>query len=87
LSYPIINNTPISTNFLSNPDVMARRTKSKTVVAPSTKFNSKADKNKIKNVDEIMGHINAGISNLTYVKIDLAIDELEEAVNMLKDQK
>lgn len=80
------NNTPINTNFLSNPDVMAHRTKSKTVVMPNTRLNSKSGKTKIKNVEEIMGHINAGISNLTYVKVDLAIGELEEAVSMLKDQ-
>lgn len=65
---------------------MARRTKSKTVVMPNTRINSKSTKTKIKNVEEIMGHINAGISNLTYVKVDLAIGELEEAVSMLKDQ-
>jgi hypothetical protein len=80
------NSTPMSTQFFSNPDLMARRNKGKTVVRSSTKFNSKASKNKIKDVDEIRDHVNAAISNLTYYKLDLAIDELEEAVSILRNQ-
>ena len=64
-------------------DFNKQRRKGYTVAGPSR---GSTTKNKMENLTEIKNRVNAGISNLTYYKADLAIDEFEEALSMLKDQ-
>jgi len=70
---------------------MPRRSKGQTIAVPSNR-SSKLSRlyalfianSKIPDVEEIIGHVEAGMSNLTYCKIELAIEELEEAMEMLR---
>mmetsp|Transcript_23947 Transcript_23947/g.21280 ORF Transcript_23947/g.21280 Transcript_23947/m.21280 type:complete len:132 (+) Transcript_23947:669-1064(+) len=89
LSYPQLNaiNDPALHDPFANVD-FGRRSKGYTVAGSRAdkKIKKKTKTKTISNVEEIKHKVNAGISNLTYYKTDLAIDEFEDALSMLKDQ-
>lgn len=86
---------PLNPMFLSNPDVISRRAHGRTVNIRQSNTISKStiirsSKNKMSNIDnksEIEAKVKAGMNNLSYYKIDLAIEELEEALEMLQQQQ
>ena len=62
---------------------MQRRSKGGTFAVPRRQP-TYTSRSTIDNVGEISALVNAGVSNLTYYKVDLAIDEFEKALDMLK---
>ena len=89
--YPQISEPPsnLMPNFLSSSGMGgSRRIASKTIVSHiSDKSKLKSSKINDRELNEIQDRIKAGISNLSYYKVDLAIKELEEAVDLLKSVK
>lgn len=85
----------LNSNFFSNPDVINRRAHGKTIIYQPNDANNtliepkKPDKRKrnksgIKDKGKIVSKVKAGINNLSYYKLDLAISEIESALKMLK---
>ena len=90
-AYPQLNQAQTSSltpSFLSNLDGGSRRLASRTIISHvGDKSRLKSSKINDRDLNEVLSKIKGGISNLSYYKVEFAINEIEEAVEMLKSLK